>query len=88
MICSHQASRILSRLNRRQFRQNCNSKFCDQAQNHPEILRLIEEIQRKDIEQDQQLLLIFEYLKQLEQSKKQEIEFQERRKIGFNLPGG
>ncbi len=55
-------------------------------QSHPEMLRLIEEIQKKDIEQDQQLLLIFEYLKQLERSKKQETEFQERRKIGFNLP--
>jgi hypothetical protein len=54
-------------------------------QSHPEMLRLIEEIQKKDIEQDQQLLLIFEYLKKLERSKQQETEFQERRKIGFSL---
>lgn len=54
-------------------------------QSHPGMLRLIEEIQKKDIEQDQQLLLIFEYLKQLERSNQKETEFQERRKIGFNL---
>jgi hypothetical protein len=55
------------------------------TQSQPEMLRLIEEIQKKDIEQDQQLLLIFEYLKKLERSKQQETEFQERRRIGFNL---
>jgi hypothetical protein len=38
-------------------------------QSHPKMLRLIEEIQKKDIEQDQQPLLIFEYLKKLERSK-------------------
>ncbi len=51
--------------------------------NHSEILRTIEEIQRKEIEQDDQILLIFEYLRQLEKSKQHESDFQQRRQIGF-----
>jgi hypothetical protein len=41
---------------------------------HTEILRKLEQLQKKDLEQDQQILLIFEYLKQLEQVKQQELE--------------
>lgn len=50
---------------------------------HTEILRKLDQLQKKDIEQDQQILLIFEYLKQLEQAKQQELEFKERKRIGF-----
>lgn len=50
---------------------------------HTEILRKLDKLQKKDIEQDQQILLIFEYLKQLEQAKQQEIEFKVRKRIGF-----
>lgn len=39
---------------------------------HTEILRKLDQLQKKDIEQDQQILLIFEYLKQLEQAKQQQ----------------
>jgi hypothetical protein len=50
---------------------------------HKEILRKLESIEKKDIEQDDKILLIFEYLKQLEQSKQEETNFQERKRIGF-----
>jgi len=50
-----------------------------------ELIQKLEEIERKNIEQDDKILLIFEYLKQLEQSKQDELEYQNRRKIGFNL---
>ena len=50
---------------------------------HAEIHRKLEQLQNKDIEQDRQILLIFEYLKQLEQAKHQEDELRERRRIGF-----
>jgi len=50
---------------------------------HAEILRKLEKLQKKDLEQDQQILLIFEYLKQLEQVKQQELEVKERKRIGF-----
>lgn len=48
-----------------------------------EILQKIEEIQRKDIEQDQAIMLIFQYLKQMEQLRSDNSEPQTRRRIGF-----
>jgi hypothetical protein len=50
---------------------------------HKEILRKLESIEKKDIEQDDKILLIFEYLKQLEQAKQEEILFRERKRIGY-----
>ena len=50
---------------------------------HAEILRKLEQLQKKDVEQDKQILLIFEYLKQLEQTKQQQLEITERNRIGF-----
>ena len=50
---------------------------------HKEILRKLESIEKKDIEQDDKILLIFEYLKQLEQAKQEETMFRERKRIGF-----
>ena len=52
---------------------------------HKEILLTLEKLQKKDIEQDQQILLIFEYLKQLEHGTREELEFKERKRIGFKL---
>ncbi len=52
-------------------------------ESHTEILKTLEKIQSKDIEQDKQILLIFEYLKQLEEDKTQQQLIQQRRKIGF-----
>jgi len=50
---------------------------------HKEILRKLESIEKKDIEQDEKILLIFEYLKQLEQAKQEETVFKERKRIGY-----
>jgi hypothetical protein len=50
---------------------------------HKEILRKLESIEKKDIEQDEKILLIFEYLKQLEQIKKDETLLKERKRIGY-----
>jgi hypothetical protein len=55
-------------------------------QTHKEILQKLEEIEKKDIEQDKKIMLIFEYLKQFEQSKKQELQQTNRRRIGFKTP--
>jgi len=38
----------------------------------------------KDIEQDNKILLIFEYLRQLEKTKQEEIDYKNRPRIGFN----
>ena len=50
---------------------------------HKEILRKLESIEKKDIEQDEKILLVFEYLKQLEQIKQDETLLKERKRIGF-----
>lgn len=50
---------------------------------HTEILKKLENIERKDIEQDEKIILIFEYLKQLEKNKKEEPEKKSRPKIGY-----
>ena len=50
---------------------------------HTDILRKLELLQKKDVEQDRQILLIFEYLKQLEQDRQQQLEQQKRKRIGF-----
>jgi hypothetical protein len=50
---------------------------------HAEILRKLEQLQKKDVEQDRQILLIFEYLKQLEQSRQQQEDQAYRKRIGF-----
>ena len=52
-------------------------------ESHAEILRKLEFIEKKDIEQDEKILLVFEYLKQLEQIKQDETLFKERKRIGF-----
>jgi len=50
---------------------------------HKEILQKLEQIEKKDIEQDEKIMLIFEYLHQFEQANLLEIEQKERTMIGF-----
>ena len=52
-------------------------------ESHKEILRKLESLEKKDIEQEDKILLIFEYLKQLEQTKQEETQLRERKRIGF-----
>ena len=48
-----------------------------------DILYKLEELERNDIEHDKKIELIFEYLKQFEKAKYQELEQKNRSKIGF-----
>ena len=50
---------------------------------HTEILQQLEQLKKNDIEQDRQILLIFEYLKQLEQAKQQQEDLARHKRIGF-----
>jgi hypothetical protein len=52
-------------------------------ESHKEILRKLESLEKKDIEQEDKIILIFEYLKQLEQAKQEGTQFRERKRIGF-----
>jgi phage regulator Rha-like protein len=54
---------------------------------HAEILNRLEKIEAKMGEHDDQILLIFEYLKQLEAYKHQELEQKTRKRIGFKSSG-
>ena len=50
---------------------------------HKEILKKLEYLEMKDIEQDEKITVIFEYLRQLEQVRNEETRFRERRRISF-----
>ena len=58
-------------------------KMREMLQSHNEILQKIYNIEQKENEQDEKIQLIFEYLKQLEKSRKEESEFKNRKPIGF-----
>ena len=51
--------------------------------NYKDLLKKQDEILQKIADHDDIIMLIFEYLKQLEQDKKEEIDFKKRRKVGF-----
>ena len=53
---------------------------------HKEILHKLDQLERKEIEQDDKIMLIFEYLKQFEKAKREELEHKNRPKIGFKPP--
>jgi hypothetical protein len=48
-----------------------------------EILSKLDRVEKKEIEHDQQIILIFEYLRQLEQARQQQDDQSNRKKIGF-----
>ena len=50
---------------------------------HKDILLKLEKLERKYTDHDGKIILIFEYLKQLETAKQQELRQANRRKIGF-----
>ena len=52
-------------------------------ESHKEILKKLEMLEKKDIELDEKVSLIFEYLKELEQSKQEETGFKQRKRIGL-----
>ena len=52
---------------------------------HKDILHKLEQLQQNDTEQDKKIMLIFEYLKQFEETKQQQSEQANRKQIGFKL---
>jgi hypothetical protein len=52
-------------------------------ESHKDILLKLEMLEKKDMELDEKVSMIFEYLKQLEQSKQEDTDFKNRRRIGF-----
>lgn len=58
-------------------------KMREIIQTHQELFVQMEEIRSKVSGQEEQITLIFEYLKQFEQSKQEALEYKNRKKIGF-----
>jgi len=50
---------------------------------HKDVIYQLEKVQSKLGEHDNQIMIIFEYLKQFEQAKQQETEQKNRPRIGF-----
>ncbi|MDD2636830.1 MAG: ORF6N domain-containing protein [Bacteroidales bacterium] len=59
------------------------TKMREMLATHKEILVKLDELERKGIESDEKFMLIFEYLKQFEELKQQELEQRNRKPIGY-----
>ena len=59
------------------------TRMREMFETHKEILKKLDYLERRDIEKDKKIMLIFEYLKQLEQTKQQELDQQTRKRLGF-----
>ena len=59
------------------------TRMREMFETHKEILKKLDYLERRDIEKDKKIMLIFEYLKQLEQTKQQELDQQNRKRLGF-----
>lgn len=53
---------------------------------YKDIWQKLEQLERNDQDHDNKIQLIFEYLKQLEKAKQEELDFKNRPKIGFKKP--
>jgi hypothetical protein len=54
---------------------------------HKEILQKLDQLMKNDTEQDKKIMLIFEYLKQFEETKQQQLEQAKRKQIGYKPSG-
>ena len=64
------------------------SKMREMLLTHKDILIRLDQLQQKMAEHDNNILLIFEYMKQLEQKRQHKTDQQNRRKIGFKRQDG
>jgi len=62
------------------------TKMREMLETHKEILIKLDELERKGIERDEKIMLIFEYIKQFDEVKQQELEYKNRKRIGFKTP--
>ncbi|HOE05343.1 MAG TPA: ORF6N domain-containing protein [Bacteroidales bacterium] len=59
------------------------TKMREMLETHKDILSKLDELERKGIERDEKIMLIFEYIKQFEEAKQQELEYRNRKPIGY-----
>ena len=63
------------------------TKIRNMLANHLEILKKLDQLERKDIEQNGNIATIFKYIRQIEKAKNQECNQKNRKRIGFKTPG-
>lgn len=59
------------------------TKIREMLSTHKEILIKLEQLEKKDIEQDEKIMLIFEYLRQLEKARQVEFDQKNRPRVGY-----
>lgn len=59
------------------------TKMREMLETHKDILSKLDKLERKGIERDEKIMLIFEYIKQFEEAKQQELEYRNRKPIGY-----
>ena len=59
------------------------TRMREMLETNKEILKKLDYLEKRDIEHDEKIMLIFEYLRQLEQVKHQTLEQQNRKRVGF-----
>ncbi len=59
------------------------TKIREMLETNKDILIKLDELQKKDIEHDEKIMLIFEYIKQFEEIKQQELEYKNRKPLGY-----
>ena len=64
------------------------TRICYLLESQSEILRKLDWLEKHEYEQDEQIVLIFEYLRQLEQTKQQQEDQAKRKRIGFRPDTG
>ncbi len=60
------------------------TKLRQMLESHKNILLKIDELEKKGIHQNKNIHLIFQYIKQLEEIKKKEFDYKNRKRIGYN----
>ncbi len=63
------------------------TKIREMLETHNEILKKLDQLERKGIEQDDKIMLIFKYIRQFEVAKQQELDQKNRKRVGFKTPG-
>jgi phage regulator Rha-like protein len=63
------------------------TRMREMLETHKKILKKLEYLERKDIEQDEKIMLIFEYLRQLEETSRQELKQRNRNPLGYKRKG-
>lgn len=53
------------------------------VESHSEILKKLEQLERKGFEHDEKITLIFKYLEEFNNSRQEQIEFDQRKRIGY-----